>query len=157
MWVFSAIIVFPSWPCSRAVKFKLAAPGNTTVELDYDGKGALRLLDVQPAARNSSLIFANCVAGSHAATAVPQHPVEKSDDDAIAAFAHMRSRSRSPSPGQGRRNKAGEAKYAAEMAASQAVLFCIEAFVNRAVPGIGPSMEECARAAARFQTRCPAP
>ena len=41
--------------------FKLAAPRNTTVEVDYDGNGTVTMLQVSPAARNGSLIFANCV------------------------------------------------------------------------------------------------
>ena len=56
-----SIVAFPAWPCSCPVHFKLAAPRNTTVEVDYDGNGTVTMLQVSPTARSSSLIFANCV------------------------------------------------------------------------------------------------
>lgn len=51
-----AIRVLPAWPKGWAVKFKLHAPGNTTVELEAQG-GVIRRLEVSPADRRKDVVF----------------------------------------------------------------------------------------------------
>lgn len=58
----ATIVLFPAWPCNWDVSFKLWAPSNTTVEVQYAG-GMLYSLVVTPAARLSAVVFANCVSG----------------------------------------------------------------------------------------------
>ena len=61
----STVVLLPAWPCQFSVKFKLAAPGATVVEVDYEGaatgNGALASLVVTPEGRKSNVVFANCV------------------------------------------------------------------------------------------------
>ena len=52
--------LFPAWPCSIDVAFKLHGPLNTTIEVDYAG-GALRSFNVDPPARRAAVRFAACV------------------------------------------------------------------------------------------------
>ena len=54
------MVLFPAWPCTHDVSFKLWAPLNTTVEVIYQN-GALVLLDVQPPSRSSAIRWANCI------------------------------------------------------------------------------------------------
>jgi hypothetical protein len=54
------IAMFPAWPCDWDVDVKLAAPGNTTVEVHYTG-GKLQKMVVQPPQRASAITFLNCV------------------------------------------------------------------------------------------------
>jgi hypothetical protein len=58
----TSIILFPAWPCNWDVKFKLWAPGNTTVEVDYMD-GVLLQLTLVPASRLNQVVFANCAKG----------------------------------------------------------------------------------------------
>ena len=56
------ITLFPAWPCRDwAVRFRLHAPGPTTVEGSYDGAGTLSGFRVVPAERRSDVVFADCV------------------------------------------------------------------------------------------------
>ena len=59
----ASVVVFPAWPCSWEVDFKLAAPLNTTVAVRYS-KGKLERFVVEPAERKAAVSFANCVNGS---------------------------------------------------------------------------------------------
>ena len=54
------VSMFPAWPCDWDVDVKLAAPGNTTVEVHYAG-GKLQKLVVEPPQRASAITFLNCV------------------------------------------------------------------------------------------------
>ena len=56
----ATVVVFPAWPCTWDVDFKLAAPLNTTVSVRYV-KGKLERFDVEPTARKSAVTFAGCV------------------------------------------------------------------------------------------------
>ena len=60
-----SIILLPSWPCFLNVSFKLWAPLNTSIEVEYLGvgltSGTVVLLDVQPPERRNDIIWANCV------------------------------------------------------------------------------------------------
>ena len=56
----STIVLFPSWPCSADVDFKLAAPLSTTVEVSFSA-GKLNSLVVTPSSRAANVKFANCV------------------------------------------------------------------------------------------------
>ena len=56
----ATVVVFPAWPCTWDVDFKLAAPLNTTVSVRYV-KGKLERFDVEPAARKPAVTFAGCV------------------------------------------------------------------------------------------------
>ena len=56
----AAIILFPAWPCSQDVSFKLWGLLMTSVEVVY-ANGTLVELDVQPPSRRSAVRFANCV------------------------------------------------------------------------------------------------
>jgi hypothetical protein len=56
----TTIVVFPAWPCDWDVQFKLWAPGNTTVEVDYQS-GQLVSITVVPQSRQAAVRFANCV------------------------------------------------------------------------------------------------
>lgn len=57
----ATVVLFPAWPCAWDVSFKLHAPGNTTVEVEYAG-GKLVSLSVDPPARASAVKWAACVA-----------------------------------------------------------------------------------------------
>ena len=60
------IVLFPAWPCKDwAVKFKLHAPGLTTVEGFYDGAGAISGFRVSPPERKADVVFASCVQAQH--------------------------------------------------------------------------------------------
>ena len=52
--------MFPAWPCSWDVDFKLAAPLNTTVSVRW-AAGRLERFEVLPRARREHVTFANCV------------------------------------------------------------------------------------------------
>ncbi len=50
------ILILPSWPKNKDVRFKLHAPANTVVEVDYiDGK--IKKLDVTPACRKKDVVI----------------------------------------------------------------------------------------------------
>ena len=54
------IVLLPAWPCGWDVAFKLWAPFNTSVEVEYAG-GKLVSLNVQPPARAAAVKWATCV------------------------------------------------------------------------------------------------
>jgi len=54
-----SIMLFPAWPCSWDVEFKLRAPENTVVHLIYKG-GKVQKLDVTPTSRRNDIRFMNC-------------------------------------------------------------------------------------------------
>jgi hypothetical protein len=56
----ATVVLFPAWPCSWDVQFKLHGPGNTTVEVEY-AAGKLVSLAVDPPARASAVKWASCV------------------------------------------------------------------------------------------------
>ena len=56
----ASVLVFPAWPCSWDVSFKLAAVRNTSIEVEYAG-GKLLSFVVTPAHRRTAVSFANCV------------------------------------------------------------------------------------------------
>ena len=56
----TTIVLFPAWPCSWDVDFKLQGPLNTTVEVSYAG-GKLVSLVVTPTSRTSAIKWAACV------------------------------------------------------------------------------------------------
>ena len=59
-----AIVLFPAWPCTDwAVRFRLHAPGGTTVAGYYDGAGKLFNFTVSPQSRKKDVVFASCVKG----------------------------------------------------------------------------------------------
>jgi hypothetical protein len=51
-----AIRVLPAWPAEWDVHFRLRAPGNTIVEVDYRG-GEIERLAVSPSARRADVIL----------------------------------------------------------------------------------------------------
>ena len=55
------IYLFPSWPCEWSVRYKLHAIMNTTIYLEYDGKGNITQLTVEPKERMSDIVYVNCV------------------------------------------------------------------------------------------------
>ena len=50
------IHILPAWPREWNVRFRLHAPGNTTVDVDYED-GRLRRLQVSPAAREADIVM----------------------------------------------------------------------------------------------------
>ena len=66
----ATIVLLPAWPCHLSVSFKLFAPTDTVVELEYKGSGNVSRalgevvsLMVKPASRRGNVVFANCVSG----------------------------------------------------------------------------------------------
>jgi hypothetical protein len=53
------MVLFPAWPCSWDVSFKLNGPMKTTIEGTL-AKGKLTQLTVTPAARKLAVLVANC-------------------------------------------------------------------------------------------------
>lgn len=68
----ATIVLLPAWPCHLSVSFKLFAPGDTVVQLEYKGAsgnatptfGKVVSLLVTPASRKDSVVFADCVSSS---------------------------------------------------------------------------------------------
>jgi len=58
----ATIVLFPAWPCSWDVAFKLWGPGSTSVEVEY-AAGKLVSIDVQPPERAPAVKWAACVPG----------------------------------------------------------------------------------------------